>query len=76
MNVVDSCMAVEGPLAVAPGFFPTACTGFLGIYYLCMDTLLSLDIVGRVLPQSKESMGVGGGNGRKGESGTWDWYVK
>ena len=39
----------EGPLSVAPGFIPTACTGFFGTYSLWMDTFLSLDIVGRAL---------------------------
>lgn len=29
------------PLAVATGFIPTACSGFLGIYPLRMGTLLS-----------------------------------
>ena len=39
----------EGPLAVTPGFIPTACTSIFGTYSLWMDTLLSLDIVGRAL---------------------------
>ena len=45
----------EGSLAVAPGFIPAACTGFLGFYSLWIYTLLSLDIAGRALnfPQSK-----------------------
>ena len=54
--VVDSCMAGAdwGVIGSAPGFIPTACTAFLGNYSLWMDTLLSLDIVGRPLdlPQS------------------------
>ena len=56
----------KGPLAVAPGFIPTACTGFLDSYSLWIDVLLGLDIVGRVLnlPQgsvpclSEDRMGV------------------
>ena len=39
----------EGPLAVAPGFIPTACTGFFNTYSLWVDTLLSLDIAERSL---------------------------
>ena len=44
----------DGPMAVAPGFISTACTGFLGNYSLWMDTLFSIDIVERdlELPQS------------------------
>ena len=34
-------------LAVAPGFISTACSGFLGTHFLWMDTLLSLDKVGK-----------------------------
>ena len=70
----------EGPLAVAPGFIPTACTVFLGTYSLWMDILLSLDIVGRALdlPQSNVPYSVGmdrsevRGKGRRGESGNSD----
>ena len=42
-----------GPLALRPGFIPTACSGF-GTHSLWRDSLHSLDIVGRVLvlPQS------------------------
>ena len=37
------------PLAVAPGFIHTACTGRLRTYSLWMNALLSLDIVARAL---------------------------
>ena len=56
LNMGDSCMTgkTERPLSVALGFIPTACTGFLRIYSLFMDNLLSLAIVERGfdLPQS------------------------
>ena len=57
LNVVDSAGLgqTEGPLAVAPGFIPTAFTDFLGICLL-MDTLLSLHIVGRSLDLSQSNV--------------------
>ena len=52
---VGNCMAVHTaePLAVAPGFIPAVCTGFLKTYSLWMNTLLSLDIVGNALDHPK-----------------------
>ena len=72
-----------GPLAVAPGFIPTAFTDFLEVHSLWMHTLLSLDIVGRALdlPQSNVplsggvNMEVGGGSGRRGRSRNLYWYI-
>ena len=46
----------EGPLAVAPGFIPIACTVFLGFYSLWIYTLLSLDVVGRALDLSQSKV--------------------
>ena len=65
-------------------FIPNACTGFLETYSLWMDTLLSLDIVGRGLdlPQSNVLYflwGVDGGEvgeyvkGIRGEEGVGTW---
>ena len=76
----------EGPLAVAPGFIPTACTGFLGTYSLWMNTLISLEIVGMTfgLPQNnvpyplrvleRDGVEESGGSGRRRGSGNLDWY--
>ena len=70
-----------GTLAVTRGFIPTACTGFWGTHSLWMDTLRSLDIVGRALDLSQSNVpyalsgvdvgGVGevcGGSGRRGRN--------
>ena len=43
-----------GPVAVAPEFITTACTGYVETYSVWMGTLLTLDIEGKALdlPQS------------------------
>ena len=51
-TVVRLGQSVE-PLAVGPGFNPSAWTG--GAHSLWRDTLLNLDIGERVLPQSEVS---------------------
>ena len=67
----------EGPLAMAPGFIPPSCTGFLGTYSLLIYIFLSLDIVERalVLPQSKcalHSLRSGWGLGRRKRWREWE----
>lgn len=71
---------------MAPELIPTDFPGFWGTYSRCMDTLLSVDIVGRTLDLPQNNMpypfcGVDGGSGISGESGqsggrgNLDWHV-
>ena len=77
-----------GPLAVASGFVPAACTDFLEpilFGWIPCSTWIQWggpwSFLGAMcLALSGEWMGVGGkdggGNGRRGGSGNWDRYVK
>ena len=69
------------PLAVVPGFNPTAFTDYLGACSLWMDALFGLDIVGKAVDLFPKQCALhslmsrwGWGDG--GNERNWDCYVK